>query len=230
MCRQHQHSARLALNAMAAARSLLACCSLLCSAAAAASGMTQEEMKSCRVFFNNFDRSVAVNKEGEGRIKGRVAESGGDAGSVLTDSLLSPPVCSRCLSFLPPLPRSPSRFGSCPIPCLVRSKSGTINGWELQIALEAMGQNPQEDDIKTIIVQLGAEKNGTLGQQQSDTGGIAGCSAAQRTEWPPSQSARQCSLSVGCLVLCALAPFRFHSVPQGHPNAARHREAAGQRS
>jgi hypothetical protein len=66
----------------------------------AASGMTQEEMKSCRVFFNNFDRS----------------------------------------------------------------KSGTINGWELQIALEAMGQNPQEEDIKTIIVQLGAEKNGTLGQ------------------------------------------------------------------
>lgn len=42
-----------------------------------------------------------------------------------------------------------------------------INGWELQIALEAMGQNPQEDDIKTIIVQLGAEKNGTLGQHDS---------------------------------------------------------------
>lgn len=60
--------------------------------------MTQEEMKSCRVFFNNFDRS----------------------------------------------------------------KSGTINGWELQIALEAMGQNPQEEDIRGIISQLGAEKTGTL--------------------------------------------------------------------
>lgn len=65
--------------------------------------MTQEEMKSCRVFFNNFDRS----------------------------------------------------------------KSGTINGWELQIALEAMGQNPQEDDIRSIIVQLGAEKNGTLGPRHT---------------------------------------------------------------
>ena len=68
--------------------------------------MTQEEMKSCRVFFNNFDRS----------------------------------------------------------------KSGTINGWELQIALEAMGQNPQEEDIKNIIIaQLGAEKSGTLGQSRGQT-------------------------------------------------------------
>lgn len=66
--------------------------------------MTQEEMKSCRVFFNNFDRS----------------------------------------------------------------KSGTINGWELQIALEAMGQNPQEEEIKNIIIQLGAEKNGTLGQANNE--------------------------------------------------------------
>jgi len=43
-----------------------------------------------------------------------------------------------------------------------RAKSGTINGWELQIALEAMGQNPQEDDIRSIMAQLGAEKTGTL--------------------------------------------------------------------
>lgn len=51
---------------------------------------------------------------------------------------------------------------------LVRSKSGTIGGWELQIALEAMGQNPQEDDIKAIIVQLGAEKTGMLGQLEEE--------------------------------------------------------------
>ena len=60
-----------------------------------------------------------------------------------------------------------------------RSKSGTINGWELQIALEAMGQNPQEDDIRTIVVQLGAEKNGTLGRE-ADTHRATGEAGARR--------------------------------------------------
>lgn len=66
--------------------------------AAAASGMSQEEMKSCRVFFNNFDRS----------------------------------------------------------------KSGLINSWELQIALEAMGQNPDEHSIRALLQQLGAEKTQSI--------------------------------------------------------------------
>jgi len=64
----------------------------------AVAGMTAEEMKSCRVFFNNFDRT----------------------------------------------------------------KTGTINSWELQIALEAMGQNPNEDQIKTIMTQLGAIQTGCI--------------------------------------------------------------------
>jgi Ca2+-binding EF-hand superfamily protein len=64
------------------------------------SQLTQEELKSCRVFFNNFDRN----------------------------------------------------------------RTGTINGWELQIALEAMNANPSEEQIQTILQQLGAEANGTLGK------------------------------------------------------------------
>jgi Ca2+-binding EF-hand superfamily protein len=71
--------------------------------AAQATGMTQEEMKSCRVFFNNFDRS----------------------------------------------------------------KVGYIHSWELQIALEAMGYNPQMEDVKLIVDHLTAgqvgDKAGQLG-------------------------------------------------------------------
>jgi calmodulin len=67
-----------------------------------ATTLSQEELKSCRVFFNNFDRT----------------------------------------------------------------HSGTINAWELQIALESMNQNPTSQDINILLAELQADINSQLDFQQ----------------------------------------------------------------
>jgi len=157
---------------------------------AAASGMSQEEMKSCRVFFNNFDRfglSLCV---------GGTADC--TPGPIRLTSPLDAHVCV----------------------CECRSKSRTINGWELQIALEAMGQNPQEDDIRMIIQQLGAEKTGTLGTEFFDCMWWRPQTCVKR-ESNTADSNTHDVLSYG--PFHSLSPAcRFHTVPEGHSDAARH--------
>mmetsp|Transcript_7636 Transcript_7636/g.14466 ORF Transcript_7636/g.14466 Transcript_7636/m.14466 type:complete len:177 (+) Transcript_7636:42-572(+) len=47
-----------------------------------------------------------------------------------------------------------------------RDQSGELSKWELRLALEAMNQNPSDEDIDTILNELDASKNGRLDFQE----------------------------------------------------------------